>query len=64
MTAEVLSSEVGTNAITFKHSAAWSRTVPLPEAADQWLERPNGRSKVLESVLRIRRRRGRAKLSC
>ena len=52
MTAEVLSSEVETNAITFKHSAAWSRPVTVPEAAAQWLESANGRSKALGSVLR------------
>jgi len=51
MTAEVLSSEVGTNAIRFKHKVPWSSTVTVTEAADQWLEGANERSKALESVL-------------
>jgi len=50
MTAEVLSSEVGTSARTIKQTIPWSFTVT--EAADQWLESANGRSKALESVLR------------
>lgn len=51
MTAEVLSSEVDTDAITFKQNVPWSCTVALTEAADQWLEGANGRSQVLESIL-------------
>ena len=50
MTAEVLSSEVGTSARTINQTVPWSFTVT--EAADHWLERANGRSKALESVLR------------
>jgi len=52
MTAEVLSSEVGTNATLFNHEFPWDYAVRVPEAASQWLERANGRSKALESVLR------------
>jgi len=50
MTAEVLSSEVETNAIPFKHNVPWSFTVT--QAADHWLEGANERSKALESILR------------
>lgn len=52
MTAEVLSSEVGTNAITFNHNLARSFTVTVTKAADQRLASSNERSKALESVLR------------
>jgi len=50
MTAEVLSSEVGTSARTIKQTVPWSFTVP--EAASQWLEGASERRKGLESVLR------------
>ena len=50
MTAEVLSSEVGTSARTIKQTVAWSFTVT--EAADHWLEGASERSKALESILR------------
>jgi len=50
MTAEVLSSEVGSNAIPFKHNIPWNFTVT--GASDQWLERANERSKALGSILR------------
>jgi site-specific recombinase XerD len=50
MTAEVLSSEVETNAITFNSNVPWS--FPVVEAAVQWCEGADGRRKVLESVLR------------
>jgi integrase/recombinase XerD len=52
MTAEVLSSEVGSNAIPFNYKVPWSCTVTVTEAADQWLESVNGRSKALGSILR------------
>jgi integrase/recombinase XerD len=52
MTAEVLSSEVGTNATLFKHEFSWDYAVSVPEAASQWLEGADGRRKALESVLR------------
>lgn len=51
MTAGRLSSEVGTNARTFDHNVAWSRTVASTKTADQWLERTNGRGRALDDVL-------------
>ena len=51
MTAGRLSSEVGTNARTFDHNVAWSCTVASTKAADQWLERTNGRGRALDDVL-------------
>jgi len=52
MTAEVLSSEVGTNAIPFNHEVPRNCTVSVTEAADQWLEGANERRKALESILK------------
>jgi len=51
MAAGRLSSEVGTNARTFDHNVAWSCTVASTKAADQWLERTNGRGRALDDVL-------------
>jgi len=51
MTADVLSSEVCTNAIAFKQNVPWSRAVTVTGAADQWSESVNERRKALESVL-------------
>ena len=50
MTADALSSEVGTNAIPFTHEVFCSSTVA--GRSDQWLESVNERSKVLGSILR------------
>jgi len=52
MTAEVLSSEVGTNATPFNHELPWDYAVSAPETASQWSEGAEGRRKALESVLR------------
>jgi integrase/recombinase XerD len=52
MTAEVLSSEVGTNATPFNPELPWDYAVSVTEAASQWLEGANARSKVLESILK------------
>jgi integrase/recombinase XerD len=51
MTAGRLSSEVGTNARTFDHNVAWSCTVTSTKTEDQWLERSNGRGRVVDDIL-------------
>lgn len=50
MTAEVLSSQVDISARTIKQTIAWG--FAFTEAADQWLEGTNERSKALESILK------------
>ena len=52
MTAEVLSSQVGTNATPFNHELPWDYAVSVTEAASQGLEGANARSKVFESILK------------
>ena len=52
MTAEVLSSQVGTNATPFNHEVSRNYTVSVTETADQWLEVANERRKALESILK------------
>jgi integrase/recombinase XerD len=52
MTAEVLSSQVGTNATPFNHELPWNCAVGVTEAASQWLENADERRKALGGVLR------------
>jgi integrase/recombinase XerD len=52
MTAEVLSSQVGTNATAFNQELPRDYAVSVTEAADQWLEGANEGRKALESILK------------
>ncbi len=51
MTAEVLSSEVGTNARIFNRNVSWSCTVAVTGAFNQWSEQSNGRVRALDDAL-------------